>query len=182
MKPEGHSRTLLAITRSKAKMFEYGLPENEHIEIPRDPARLMRLTVGMLGDLASAVSRNGTDQAHVGELTLSLRFAARFFDAYVGTKLTQSNDAYLLLLASATYYLCDLPGSASVLASRIRPNEIDLQADGLDHLLWWLLQGDLSFKTAPPAESKYRDDIHRVWRGVEAGSWQSPITPFISFR
>ena len=81
MRPEDRSRVLLAITRSKAKMYEYGLPEPDHIRIPRDPARLLRLAVGMLGDLASAVSRNGTDPTGLGERASSLRFAARFFDA-----------------------------------------------------------------------------------------------------
>src|SRR5262245_65140503 len=115
MRPEQSSRVLLAITRSKAKMFEYGLPESEHIKVPRDPARLLRLAVGMLGDVAAAVSRNGTDAARVADLSTSLQFSARYFDAYAASKLAEAGDAHLLVLASATYYLCDLPGSSNVL-------------------------------------------------------------------
>jgi len=168
MKPERHSRTLLAMTRSKAKMFEYGLPEPEHIKIPRDPARLMRLAVGMVGDLAAMVSRNGTDAERVTELTSSLRFAARYFDAYAAARLAQPQNAYLLLLASAAYYLCDLPGSAGVLVSRIRPNELDLNADGLDRLLWWLLHGDCSVAMETTRAPRYREDIGRIMRGLKA--------------
>jgi POLQ-like helicase len=166
MRPEQSSRGLLAITRSKAKMFEYGLPESEHIKVSRDPARLLRLAVGMLGDLAAAVSRNGTDAAHVADLSSSLQFAARYFHAYAASKLAHASEPHLLLLASATYYLCDLPGSAGVLASRIRQEDLDLGTQGLDRLLWWLLHGDLTIGPDATATSRYGDDIGDVSRGI----------------
>lgn len=166
MRPEQSSRVLLAITRSKAKMFEYGLPESEHIKVQRDPARLLRLAVGMLGDLAAAVSRNGAGAARVTDLSSSLQFAARYFDAYAATKLAQTGDAHLLLLASAAYHLCDLPGSASVLVSRV-PNAPELDAGGLDRLLWWLLLGDFSSALEQTARSRYSDGISRVSRGLK---------------
>lgn len=166
MRPEQSSRVLLAITRSKAKMFEYGLPEREHIKIVRDPVRLLRLAVGMLGDLAAAVSRNGAGAARVTELSSSLQFAARYFDAYAASKLAQTGDAHLLVLASAAYYLCDLPGSASVLVSRV-PSAPDLDASGLDCLLWWLLRGDFSSALEQTANSRYSDGISRVVHGLK---------------
>lgn len=167
MRPEQSSRVLLAITRSKAKMFEYGLPENEHIEVPRDPARLLRLAVGMLGDIAAAVSTNGTDAARVADLSSSLQFAARYFDAYAASRLAQTGDAHLLVLASAAYYLCDLPGSASVLVSRV-PKDLDLDAGGLDRLLWWLLRGDFSSAFEAKDNQRYGEGIRRVARGLKA--------------
>lgn len=166
MRPEQSSRVLLAITRSKAKMFEYGLPESEHIKVPRDPARLLRLAVGMLGDLAAAVSRNGADAARVTELSSSLQFAARYFDAYAASKLAQTGEAHILVLASAAYHLCDLPGSASVLVSRVS-SAPELDAGGLDRLLWWLLRGDFSSALEQTARSRYSDSISRVARGLK---------------
>ncbi len=168
MRPEYNSNKLLAITRSKAKMFEYGLPESEHIAVHRDPAQLLRLAVGMLGDLASAVSRGETDVARVANLTLSLQFAARYFDAYAASNLAQADDAHLLLLASGTYYLCDFPGSAEVLVSRI-PSTLDLEAGGLDRLLWWLLRGEFSLaldQTGSPM--KYGENISNISCGLKA--------------
>lgn len=167
MRPEQSSRVLLAITRSKAKMFEYGLPESEHIKITRDPARLLRLAVGMLGDVAAAVSRNEADAARVTELSSSLQFAARYFDAYAASKLAQAGDAHLLVLASAAYYLCDLPGSASVLVSRV-PEAIDLDAGGLEQLLWWLLRGEFSSTIEQTVSQRYGNGIRRVSRGLKA--------------
>jgi hypothetical protein len=57
MRPEEASRVMLAVTRAKAKMYEYGLPENDHIHVTRDPASLLRLTLGILGDAAADASR-----------------------------------------------------------------------------------------------------------------------------
>jgi POLQ-like helicase len=187
MKPEQSSNVLLAITRSKAKMFEYGLPESEHVKVPRDPARLLRLAVGMLGDVAAAVSRNGADAARVAELSSSLQFAARYFDAYAASKMAQASDAHLLVLASATYYLCDLPGSASVLISRV-PQAVDLEAGGLEHLLWWLLRDDFSSAIEEVASPRYGEGIRRVSRGLktfyalDGQDEREPIAAAVSLR
>lgn len=61
MKPEQKSYTLLGITRSKAKMYEYGVPEQYHIEITIDPAKLFTISIGLLGDLAATINRNDTN-------------------------------------------------------------------------------------------------------------------------
>lgn len=167
MKPEQNSNILLAITRSKAKMFEYGLPESDHINVPRDPARLLRLAVGMLGDVAAAVSRDSTDVDRAVELSSSLQFAARYFDAYAASRMAQASDALLLILAAVTYYLCDLPGSASVLVSRV-PQAIDLDAGGLEQLLWWLLRGDFSSSIEEIASPRYGEEIRLVSCGLKA--------------
>jgi hypothetical protein len=53
MKPDVRSNTLLGITRSKAKMYEYKVPIDHHIAVSRNPARLFTLTIGMLGDVAA---------------------------------------------------------------------------------------------------------------------------------
>jgi hypothetical protein len=58
MKPEQRSQTLLGITRSKAKMFEYDVPSRYHIKVPQDPARLFTLSIGLLGELAARSSED----------------------------------------------------------------------------------------------------------------------------
>lgn len=140
MKPELKSQLLLGITRSKAKMLEYGVPEEHHISITQDPAKLFTISIGLLGDLAAAINREEADPSTLKELRGSLLFAARFFDSYLQSELNESLDPYIVLLGSASYYLCDLPGSASVLAKRIDGDCPDLDADGLESLLLRLLQ------------------------------------------
>lgn len=157
MKPERRSRTLLAITQSKAKMFEYGLPVADHIAIPRDPAHLLRLAVGMLGDLSAAVAAEPPmSPPMLDELSASLRFSARYFDAFAETELVPGLSQHLILLASASYYLCNLPGSAKVLASRLPAGELDLGVAGLDRLIRWLLDDPLDTAPELPA-SRYKE-------------------------
>lgn len=143
MRPEKKSQLLLGVTRSKAKMLEYGVPEEHHIKITQDPAKLFTISIGLLGDLAAAINREEPDPDSLAELKNNLLFSARFFDSYLQSKLNETLDPYLVLLGSASYYLCDLPGSASVLAKRIDGDCPDLDGDGLEDLLLWLLQADL---------------------------------------
>jgi superfamily II DNA/RNA helicase len=143
MRPEQKSQLLLGVTRSKAKMLEYGVPEEHHIKITQDPAKLFTISIGLLGDLAAAINREEPDPGPLSELRTNLLFSARFFDSYLQSKLNETLDPYLVLLGSASYYLCDLPGSASVLAKRIDGDCPDLDGDGLEDLLLWLLQADL---------------------------------------
>jgi POLQ-like helicase len=143
MRPEKKSQLLLGVTRSKAKMLEYGVPEEHHIKITQDPAKLFTLSIGLLGDLAAAINRGKADPDSIAELKTSLLFSARFFDSYLQSKLNEMLDPYLVLLGSASYYLCDLPGSSSVLAKRIDGDCPDVDGDGLEDLLLWLLQADL---------------------------------------
>lgn len=143
MKPEQKSQLLLGVTRSKAKMLEYSVPEDHHIEITQDPAKLFTVSIGLLGDLAAAINREESDPGSFSELKTNLLFSARFFDSYLQSKLNEALDPYLVLLGSASYYLCDLPGSASVLAKRIAGECPNLDGEGLEDLLLWLLQADL---------------------------------------
>lgn len=144
MRPESKSNRLLAVTRSKAKMIEYHVPEKyQEIDLSLHPDKLFTLSIGLLGDLAAAINREELAPDSLAELKTNLLFSARFFDSYLQSKLNEALDPYLVLLGSASYYLCDLPGSSSVLAKRISGDCPDLDGDGLEDLLLWLLQADL---------------------------------------
>lgn len=143
MRPEQKSQHLLSVTRSKAKMHEYGVSEEHHIKISQDPAELFTISIGLLGDLAAAINREKPEPDSLAKLKEHLQFSAHFFDSYLQSKLNKTLDPYLVLLGSASYYLCDFPGSASVLAKHISGNCPNLDADGLEALLLWLLRADL---------------------------------------
>lgn len=164
MRPEQKSQLLLGVTRSKAKMLEYGVPEEHHIKITQDPAKLFTISIGLLGDLAAAINREEPDPASLLELRTNLLFSARFFDSYLQSKLNETLDPYLVLLGSASYYLCDLPGSASVLAKHIPDGHCpDLDGNGLEDLLLWLLQADLGtyFERSDGPFGEFIDGISR---------------------
>lgn len=143
MKPEIQSKLLLGVTRSKAKMHEYSIPEEHHIKITQDPAKLFTISIGMLGDYASAFNQEEPHSDSLAGLKSNLLFSARFFDSYLQSKLNVDLDPYLVLLGSASYYLCDLPGSSSVLAKFIDGDCPDLDGKSLEDLLLWMLQADL---------------------------------------
>ncbi|EFZ1984437.1 DEAD/DEAH box helicase, partial [Shigella flexneri] len=144
MKPERQSIQLLGATRSKAKMNEYNVEEEYHINLTKDPSTLFTLAIGLLGDISAQLNSENTNEQHVKELRDNLQFSAHFFDAYLQANLRTDLDTYLLLLGSASYYLCDLPGSAFVLVNRVNKDNLNLECSNLDILLVWLLNGDFS--------------------------------------
>src|SRR5262245_15958570 len=106
MRPEADAFHVLSTTRAKAKMFEFRVPLEDHIELPRNPNILFSLAVGILGDTAAAVAdRLLTAESPPAEAPSSERseglwdsgdvllrdtspeavtFAATYFDAYLG--------------------------------------------------------------------------------------------------
>lgn len=140
MKFENKSFKLLSITKSKAKMYEFGLDEEHHIQLPESPNELLLMTIAILGDLCREELSEEVNPEYIEQRRLELRNAARYFDALVGSKLQSNYDYYLCLLGSASYYLADMPGSAAVLAEKTRQREL-LTESGLENILSWLLLG-----------------------------------------
>lgn len=66
-----------------------------------------------------------------------------FFDSYLQSRLDMDLEPYLVLLGSAAYYLCDIPGSSNVLARKLDAPP-DLGAFGFESLLLWLLKGEFT--------------------------------------
>jgi superfamily II DNA/RNA helicase len=162
MRPEYKSNRLLGVTQSKAKMIEYNVPEQyQNIDLTIDPAKLFTLSIGLLGDLAAEINRENIEPDKLNNLRKELLFSAHFFDAYIQSKLNESLDPYMILLGSASYYLCDLPGSSKVLAKRIDRDCPDLNGGGLENLLHWLLKGDLSTYFGP-TKGLFGDQIHSI--------------------
>ncbi|WP_166705363.1 DEAD/DEAH box helicase [Bacillus albus] len=163
MKPENKSKQLLGVTQSKAKMYEYNVPFEDHINISRDPARLFPLAIGLLGDVAAQTISESLDEESLRDLRENLEFSARFFDAYLQSRLEASLNPYLLLLGASSYYLCDLPGSSIVLANDIDIKSLNLECEGIEMLLLWLLRGDFnnSITYSGGSYKRYIEEISR---------------------
>lgn len=141
MKPEFNSRRYFGITRSKGKMYELGLPQDSHLALPDgvDPAALFPLSIGNLMDASVVLN----DVANVvDELPEDLRddigFAASFFDAYLNSRFDSDVSREVTLLASASYFLGQRPGSSLVLARRLNAEA----ANAVENLAIWVLQAD----------------------------------------
>lgn len=118
MKPSNGARHAAAITFSKGKMYEYGIPNQSHIALPHglDLAEQFPLAIGTLGDCAASITAIGLGQEG-GPDAISredLVFAARVLQGYDEARLQPALRFTLRLLAAAGYYLADMPGTATV--------------------------------------------------------------------
>lgn len=124
MKPKKRARYAAAVTLSKGKMFEYGVPEGDHIELPDDLDLEMQfpLAVGTVGDFASEVvaktignSIEAQSQTPVDEVIFSAQVLQAFDDSLLNKELSFN----LRILAAAGFYLGDVPGNAAVQLSKL---------------------------------------------------------------
>jgi POLQ-like helicase len=164
MKPSDNANTMLAITRSKAKMYEYNVPIEDHIRLPYPTyiTRLLDLTIGILGDLSADYEKIEMD----GEVN-NLLFSAKYFDALFNSKQITSNDDYIKLLGACAYYLIGYPGSAKVLVNLVEDRE--LNANALEQVILALLKkskingnnlnSDNPYKDLISAFNEYLDDF-----------------------
>ena len=112
MKPEVNAYHILSTTRATAKMHEFRVAQEDFIGLPRDPAMLFVLAVGLLGDVAAAIGNQIGDGADIlaadpapvpfgwSEADPSprsaLRFASLFFDAFLNSRLDDTITTYRL--------------------------------------------------------------------------------------
>jgi len=162
MKFEGRSKTLLAITKSKAKMYEYNLPEEDHIDLRFSPTNLLVMTVGMLGDLCRLELESDTlpeAEQVLDQSRRELRDAARYFDAFHETRISPEHAYYIMLLSASAYYLADMPGSSSVLISQAKNYRVNLTNNGLEQFLDWLLKCDLEAPFVVEGNSTFSNEL-----------------------
>lgn len=153
MKLEPSSKKMLAITKSKAKMYEFAIDEASHIELPVDPRKLLITTIGILGDLSAIEARGeqqGEDTDEHEELKSELISVGQYFDALIQSHLADEMTVYLKIIGSAAYYLANMPGSSIVLAESLVYNTEPLTDTNLEGILIWILK------------SNFEEDWYRV--------------------
>lgn len=138
MRPEANAQRLLAVTRSKAKMYEFDVPLEEHIALPQRPELLFSLAVGLLGDAAATIAAGGTTVAREETTDQALQFAATYFESYIESRLNAEVSIDFSVLGAAAYYLADNPGSAVVIARGMEPPPVAL-GSGLALLVYRLI-------------------------------------------
>lgn len=154
MRPDREAKLVLSYARSKAKMYEFKVPEEDHIAIPTAPSILFSLAIGVLGDAASWIADGEVDpdqspddgpldwvvpdDARRDGSRRSLGFVATFFDAFLASQLDVEITDEFSLLCSAAYYLAGTPGSSRVVISRTPQPPLDLEG-GLPRLVHAIL-------------------------------------------
>lgn len=139
------SKHLLKQTRSKAKMYEYGVPRDLHIEVDDNANELLLIAISAIGKISAEVlNENNPYRIIPADKKAEIEFASHFFDAFLQSKLEPHYPQYYLLLGAIAYYLCDYAGSAKVMANMIKINELDLDCGGIEKILALMLQDKIS--------------------------------------
>lgn len=159
MRLETRSKKVLAITKSKAKMYEFAIDEEDHIALTQDPKKLLVTTIGILGELSAIEARQESRESENYEaLKAELVSVGQYFDALIQSHLADDSIVYLKILGAAAYYLADMPGSSVVLS-----NDLDYDAEQLltetylEGLLIWLLKS--AYDPPPIIESGFRVNL-----------------------
>ncbi len=144
-------------------MYEYGVPEEHHIDLTHPPEILFSLAVGLLGDAAAVIANMSPDATREAATPESLTFAGTYFDAYMQSRLENFAEAEFPILASACFYLADHPGSSKVLANQAQEPKPSL-GSGLALLAYKLLRSDYS----ELPECPYRDSANALLAELSA--------------
>lgn len=157
---ESTSKYYLKKVRAKAKMHEYGVPENLHIEVEEQANDLILLSIGIVGDIANEIWN--MEQAPIilpKEKEEELYFVSRFFDSYFQSKMSIELNPYYILMGAVTYYFCNMNGSSKVMMS-IMPDltTFEFSASGLEKVIMWMLDTDYKFDINS-IDEKYRNYI-----------------------
>lgn len=111
LQPNSTNKTFHATARAKAKMYEFNVPEDRHINLRGvSLTDLLDLTVGMLGSLAA-----GTATGARGEEKYGLTFSAQYFLALLEARATDQKIDLIRIMAASGFFLADYPGSCNVI-------------------------------------------------------------------
>ena len=154
---ESTSKYYLKKVRAKAKMYEYGVPENLHIEVEEEANNLILLSIGVVGDISNEIWN--MKQAPIilsKEKEEELYFVSSFFDAYFQSKMSIDFNPYYILMGAVTYYFCNMNGSSQVMISIMHNwNNFEFSASGLENVIIWLLDGNYEFDVSD-IDKKYK--------------------------
>lgn len=164
MRFKNQSSKLLSITKSKAKMHEFGLDEEHHIRLTESPSKLLLMTIGILGDLCREELSLEKNVEVYEQRKSELRNVAKYFDALIGSKLQTDYEYYLCLLGAASYYLADMPGSASVLSKKLEHSRTQLTQSGIEFLLEYIirLHEPLQVGIFPKENIRYKQNPEQI--------------------
>ena len=160
---ESASKYYLKKIRAKAKMYEYGVPDDLHIRVEESANDLILLSIGIVGDIANEIwSMRQVPIILPKEKKEELYFVSRFLDSYFQTKMSMEMNPYYILMGAVAYYFCNMNGSAKVMMS-VMPdlNSFNFSASGLDKVIIWILDNKHDFDINN-IDEKYRSYIMQL--------------------
>lgn len=186
MKLEAPSKKMLAITKSKAKMYEFAVDEASHIALPVDPRKLLITTIGILGDLSAIEAREDKQVEEADkhdDLKSELISVSQYFDALIQSHLADEMTVYLKIIGSAAYYLANMPGSSIVLAKNLAYDTELLTDSNIEGILIWVLKSNFDedwYRVEETYLTQAIDDVGYATRrffnlGVDSESFEQAL-------
>ena len=137
LQPSSTNKIFHARTRAKAKMYEYAVPQEQHINTGEIAlSEMLDLTIGMLGDLTAGTFSNIEDDKY------RLLFSAQYFNSLLEAKIVSHSQVLLHLLSASAYYLSGYPGSSQVLLKGITFEQV-VGLSQMEQILFVVLNRDL---------------------------------------
>lgn len=160
---QDNSKYYLKKIRAKAKMYEYEVPTDSHIQVEEQANDLILLSIGIVGDVANEILN--MEQAPIilsKEKEEELYFVSRFFDSYSHAKLYIDMNPYFILMGAVTYYFCNMNGSSKVMMNSMSCSSgFEFSASGLENVITWLLD-DINTIDFNVIDEKYRKYIKEL--------------------
>jgi len=137
VRPSTRARYAAAITLSKGKMFEYGVPVEHHVAMPEnlDLELQFPLAVGTIGDFARTINLSNGEASADSQSIDDLVFAAQVLQAFDESQIDKKYSFELGILAAAAYFLADMPGRALVQARKLVQSGLP-EDDALGRAVW----------------------------------------------
>lgn len=139
-----NSEYLLKKTRAKSKMYEYGVPLEDHVSVEKNVSDLFLIAIGAIGAISNEIWNKNGLMSVIEVENYELKFASSFFDSFIHSRIDKQNDNddYYALLGSVAYYFSDMIGSSKVMLKRIDP-ELNIGCDGIENVIVAMLNDNL---------------------------------------
>ena len=141
---DNRSTLMLKYEKSKSKLVEFDVTEENYPHYPLNPDDLTYSTIFALSRFCEESIENPSS-SHLPELKKELTIVSQYYDSTVKTQLRQKRSRLFSLLGSTAYFLSENFGSAKVLIEQIN---IKKQKDDIPTLLYstlrFLLTGELA--------------------------------------
>lgn len=153
------------LIRSKAKMIEFDIPKESHIQISDDAIKTFLVSLAIVTDTSrkyyeAYINRNPIDN----NLKIQLHYAAEYFDALVLSELesTYEYKDFIALIGATAYYLGEYNGSSKVMISYISDN-IKIENDSLNLaiVLKDIMTGNIFYHHST-IKGKYSEELNHL--------------------
>lgn len=139
--PRDEALRLLGMTQAQAKMWEFGIPESDHIALAGEPATLFDYAIWAVGEETAVLSGDDLERPSEDDG----RFASRFFDAYRRSRLAPELDQHTTRLAAAAFRLFGMPGAGAVLGTEVASGDGFKSAGALEYLATLLVMPNFDY-------------------------------------